>query len=164
MAGDCGKCTMCCKLMGVDELQKPKFVQCTYCEIGVGCGIYDARPLGCRSFKCIWLQTQDTDKPMPLQTRPDKSKVVLHTTPDEKALIAKVDPNYPDAWKWKQIGLMLGTISNTVMVLVDNGKEYWLLRHGNADQVQMSAPDKDGVEHFEGFSGYVATKSILTKE
>lgn len=161
MAGDCGKCTMCCKLMAVTELNKPKHTQCEHCSIGVGCKIYDDRPLGCQVFKCIWLQTQATSQPLPLQMRPDKSKVVLHTTPDEKALVAKVDPNYPDAWKWKQMGYMLGLLSKKTMVLVDNSKEYWLLRNEQAEQVKMSAPDKDGIEHFEGFSGYAATKTIM---
>jgi len=164
MAGDCGKCTMCCKLMGVVELDKPKHTQCNHCQIGVGCKIYNDRPISCREFKCIWLQTQATNKSLPLQMRPDKSKVVLHTTPDEKALVAKVDPNYPDAWKWKQMGYMLGLLSEKTMVLVDNSKEYWLLRNGKADQVEMSAPDKDGVEHFEGFSGYVKIKETMVKE
>jgi hypothetical protein len=88
---------------------------------------------------------------MPLQQRPDKSKVVLHTTPDEKAVIAKVDPNYPDAWKWKGIGILLGLLSEKVLVLVDNGKQYWLLEKGQAKEVRMSEPDKDGIEHFEGY-------------
>lgn len=161
MAGNCGKCTMCCKLMAVTELDKPKFVQCDHCSIGVGCHIYEARPLGCQAFKCIWLQTQGTAHPLPMQMRPDKSKVVLHTTPDEKAICAKVDPNYPDAWKWKEIGKILGLLSMKGLVLVDNSKEYWLLRQGQAEQVVMSAPDKDGIEHFEGFSGFAATKSAL---
>lgn len=161
MAGDCGKCTMCCKLMAVTELNKPKNAPCEHCSVGVGCKIYTDRPLGCEKFKCIWLQTQATSHPLSLQMRPDKSKVVLHTTPDEKALVAKVDPNYPDAWKWKQMGYQLGLISEKTMVLVDNGKEYWLLRKGQAESVKMSAPDKEGTEHFDGFSGFVRTKTIL---
>jgi hypothetical protein len=88
---------------------------------------------------------------MPLQQRPDKCKVVLHTTPDEKSVVAKVDPNYPDAWRWKGIGLLLGEISQKILVLVDNGKQYWLLERGQAKQIRMSNPDEDGVEHFEGY-------------
>ena len=152
MAGDCGSCTMCCKLMAVTELAKPKNVLCQHCDIGKGCKIYDDRPDNCRSFRCLWLQSQVMGlNALPLQMRPDKCKVVLHTTPDERAIIAKVDPKHPDAWRWRNIGLMLGELSQKVMVLVDNGREYWLLQRGQAKRVQMSAPDRDGVEHFEGY-------------
>ncbi len=83
--------------------------------------------------------------------RPDKSKVVLHTTADESGVVARVDPNYPDAWKWKGIGLLLGQLSEKLLVLVDNGKQYWLLDKGQAKEVRMSKPDASGEEKFEGY-------------
>lgn len=151
MAGDCGTCTMCCRVMAVTELKKPKNTQCEHCSIGVGCRIYHDRPDNCRSFRCIWLQTQALANAMPLNQRPDKCKVLLHTTPDEKSIVAKCDPNYPDAWRWKGIGLLLGQLSQRLFVLVDNGKQYWLLRDNNAQQVHMSVADEDGNEHLQGY-------------
>jgi hypothetical protein len=164
MAGDCGTCTMCCKVMGVSELDKPKNTQCEHCAIGKGCKIYDDRPVSCKEFRCIWLQSQTLHAAMDLKMRPDKSKVILHTTVGEDVVVAKCDPKYPDAWRWKGIGLLLGKLSEKCLVLVDNGKQYWLLEKGQAKEVNMSAPDKDGFEHFEGFSAFAKMKSIMVKE
>ena len=152
MAGDCGTCTMCCSVMAINELSKPKNILCVNCSIGVGCKIYDDRPPSCRVFRCLWLQTQTLGaNALPLQMRPDKSKVVLVASPDEKTVIAKVHPNYPAAWKWKGIGLLLGQLSEKIRVLVDDGKTHWLLQNCQAKEVRMSAPDKDGTEHFERY-------------
>jgi hypothetical protein len=148
MAGDCGKCTMCCKLLAVSDLKKPKNKLCEHCKIGVGCKIYDDRPESCEAFKCLWLQTQDHYPPLPMNLRPDKCKVVLHTTPDERSLIAKVDPNYPEAWRASDIGLLLGKLAEKVLILVDNGEQYWALSKGQARKVEMTKPDEEGTEHF----------------
>lgn len=154
MAGDCGDCTMCCKLMGVKELDKPKNVMCTNCKKGVGCTIYDTRPESCSGFRCVWLQTQameKVDRRMGLDTRPDKCKVVLHTSPDGHSLIAKVDPAHPFAWREGRIAGMIGVISTTLKVLVEVGGKYWLVDKQNAREVRMSAPDENGMETFEGY-------------
>jgi len=153
MAGACGSCTMCCKLMAISEFQKPKNQWCEHCDIGNGCRIYQERPTSCQSFRCLWLQTQNHIPPLPLNLRPDKSKVVLHTSADEKNIIAKVDPNYPNAWKEKNIGLMLGTLSEKCFVLVDNGRQYWMLRNGQAKEAKMSVADAEGNETFISYVG-----------
>jgi hypothetical protein len=51
----CGGCTMCCKVLGITELQKPVGKWCKHCEIGYGCRIYETRPAECRTFHCAWL-------------------------------------------------------------------------------------------------------------
>ena len=152
MAGDCGKCTMCCKVMVVTSLKKPKNKLCEHCNVGTGCRIYNDRPTDCQAFRCFWLQTQTAGPaPLPVSLRPDKCKVVLHASADEKSIIAKVDPNYPHAWKAGQIGLMLGNLAEKNYVLVDNGKEYFLLNDGMARKAKMSLPDENGDETFLGY-------------
>ena len=152
MAGDCGTCTMCCKLLGITELKKPKNKLCEHCSIGVGCKIYHERPESCRAFKCIWLQTQILGRDaFPLSMRPDKSKVVLHLTPDEKNVVAKVDPNYPLAWTKKGISDALAVFSDKFLVLIDNGKRYWVIEKRGVREIRMSVADADGIEHFEGY-------------
>jgi Fe-S-cluster containining protein len=147
----CGTCTQCCRILAVTELQKPKNTLCQHCHVGIGCKIYDDRPASCRSFRCLWLQMQDSAPRMPLSMRPDKCKVVLHTTPDEKNIVAKVDPNYPMAWQEKEMAALLTQMSDKVFVLVDNGKRYWLVRNRDAREVRMSTADETGTEYFEGY-------------
>ena len=147
----CGNCTQCCRLLAVTELNKPKNTRCTHCHVGVGCRIYHARPESCQAFKCLWLQTQDTHLPFPLYLRPDKSKVVLHTTPDEKNIVAKVDPGTPMAWMEKGIGNVLATLSEKLLVLIDNGKKTWVIQNHGIREVKMSVADETGTEHFERY-------------
>lgn len=62
----CGPCTLCCTLMGVDELDKPAAQKCAH-DCGKGCRIYDDRPTSCREFSCLWLLGS-----FPSYARPDK--------------------------------------------------------------------------------------------
>lgn len=91
----CGPCTMCCKVMRVDELEKPGGVMCAHARPGRGCGIYDTRPVSCRSFQCVWLM----DAEMPHRFRPDQTKVVLDQDHEGRRLIARCDPANPLAWR-----------------------------------------------------------------
>lgn len=153
MGGDCGTCTMCCKVMRVQELQKPDNKLCDHCTVGVGCKIYDHRPITCAAFRCLWLQTQTAGNTMPLNLRPDKSKVVLHTSADGGSIVAKVDPTYPTAWQDRAMAYMLGRLSEKLWVLVGNGKGYWLIKDHEVREAIMSKPDADGIEHFLGYAG-----------
>jgi hypothetical protein len=104
-AHSCGSCTLCCKLMEVRDLPepKPRDQWCGHCIQGKGCGIYASRPNSCRIFDCVWLQ-----KPrLPDSLRPDRSKVVLTTLEADKALVANVDPGYPDAWRRPEMASLL---------------------------------------------------------
>jgi hypothetical protein len=57
---ECGKCSMCCKVVSVDEIGKPPGVWCKECAPGKGgCKIYESRPEPCRHFLCAWLFTED---------------------------------------------------------------------------------------------------------
>lgn len=96
----CGTCTMCCKTLGVDELDKPANTWCSRCSIGKGCTAYDDRPASCRDFECVWLQSQHRrhgEAAMPPELRPDRSHVVIGLTRDASNLVFVVDPNRPDA-------------------------------------------------------------------
>src|SRR5690242_3658954 len=69
----CGTCTMCCKLVGIDELSKPMDTWCSHCIPGKGCKIYDTRPGVCRTFYCGWM----TDGGFGPEWRPDRAKFLL---------------------------------------------------------------------------------------
>lgn len=52
---ECGACTLCCKVLGIVEVESPQGKWCRHCAIGEGCRIYDLRPAPCREFACGYL-------------------------------------------------------------------------------------------------------------
>ena len=88
----CGTCTLCCKLMKVDELEKPMGTWCRHCRPGVGCGIYETRPNVCRAYHCGYLQSAEVSDAW----YPARSWIILN--PEEIGIVAYVDPGRPTAW------------------------------------------------------------------
>lgn len=95
----CDGCCMCCKMMKVEELEKRDDRWCQHCQIGSGCRIYDTRPESCRIYECVWLQSQRMDKPLPLELRPDKSRVIIGTMNRGEEVVLYVSQERPDAWR-----------------------------------------------------------------
>ena len=91
---ECGSCSMCCKLLYIEELAKPPGVWCPHVVRGQGCGIYETRPTPCRGFRCRWLMLPDLDD----RWRPDRCGFLLWWV-DERVLMVVVEPTKPDAWK-----------------------------------------------------------------
>jgi hypothetical protein len=89
----CGACTLCCKVLGNAELNKPLGDWCTHCLPGQGCAIYADRPHECRKFTCAWLGDDNLGE----EWYPKKSKIVL--TYESDRIVAHVDPGTPDAWR-----------------------------------------------------------------
>lgn len=87
----CGSCSLCCKVMGVQDpaLEKPVGVWCEHAQKGRGCGIYSTRPSACRDFKCLWLGAEFGRFP---QFRPDKIHGLLTPTSDGKNFVVHEDP------------------------------------------------------------------------
>lgn len=93
----CGTCTMCCKLLGIKELDKPSDKWCPHCDVGHGCKIYADRPPSCVEFACAYIMEPD----LPEELRPDRCRVVMWAPieANDKFIQFNVDPAYPDAWK-----------------------------------------------------------------
>jgi hypothetical protein len=89
----CGDCTLCCKVMAIEELAKPASSWCPHCKPGRGCLIYAARPTECQTFSCLWLMNEKLDQ----YWKPNKSKMVLTTSQD--GIEIRCDPGFPDAWR-----------------------------------------------------------------
>lgn len=85
----CGECTLCCTLLPVPVLNKPKLVNCVHCASG--CSIYSERPIPCRTFHCEWLKGEFKE-----DMRPDKSHVVFEAMTQEPLILALVEPGYGD--------------------------------------------------------------------
>lgn len=91
-ARECGECTMCCKLLGVESIRKAAGAWCAHCIKG-GCAIYDRRPQECRNFVCAWLERPVLDE----RWKPSLCKFVLSM--EGMKLKVVVDPARPDAWR-----------------------------------------------------------------
>jgi hypothetical protein len=93
----CGTCALCCKLVGIAELNKPMGQWCPHCLKRGGCGIYPSRPEECRTFNCGWLTNAEIGE----EWLPTRSKMVLHHVTDAgvNKLVVHVDPGSPLAWK-----------------------------------------------------------------
>jgi hypothetical protein len=55
---DCDGCTLCCNLMRVEEIAKPRRQWCRYC-FGTGCAVYERRPVECRRYACGYLHSAE---------------------------------------------------------------------------------------------------------
>ena len=89
----CNGCTLCCKVMEVDELSKPVGVWCTHCNVGQGCGVYDGRPPTCRGFLCGYLAIAGLGD----HWFPATCKMVLYV--EDNRLVVRVDESRKDAWQ-----------------------------------------------------------------
>lgn len=107
----CGTCTLCCKVVGVLEIDKPAGVWCQHCASGKRCTIYESRFPSCRTFYCEWMM----EKTLGPEWKPDRAKFALVKTDAGRHLTVCVDPGYPSAWRrspyyeqlrrWAAIGL-----------------------------------------------------------
>lgn len=91
---NCGTCTMCCKLIAVIDLDKQPGVWCPHCVRGKGCGIYETRPVECRTFYCHWM----LEKGLGPEWKPERAKFALVTSAGGH-ITAFVDPGLPGAWR-----------------------------------------------------------------
>lgn len=92
----CGDCGLCCKLLGVEAIDKPSGAWCGHFRKGVGgCGIYADRPQACRTFTCLWLTSDKLDEAW----KPNRAHLILHTDQDGRRLNVVVDPADAGAWR-----------------------------------------------------------------
>ena len=69
----CEACSVCCEILEIPTLKKPKKTLCSnVCSTG-GCSIYDTRPEECRTFQCLW--SEGFTGP---GQRPDKSGIMAY--------------------------------------------------------------------------------------
>ncbi|MHC2439637.1 YkgJ family cysteine cluster protein [Bradyrhizobium sp. USDA 4451] len=145
----CGDCTLCCKVMAIEELAKPANAWCPHCKPGRGCRIYPDRPAECRAFGCVWLVNELLEE----HWKPSRSKLVLTTSDD--GLEVQCDPGFPDAWRREPFRnqLMQWAISGeprdmTVVVIV--GHRMTLLTPEREFDLGTVGPDERIVRELDG--------------
>ena len=69
----CGDCSLCCRVLRVDELKKLGGLPCVHQDAPKpGCAIHPTRPSICRAYRCLWLSGG-----LEVADRPDKLGAVL---------------------------------------------------------------------------------------
>lgn len=91
---ECGKCTLCCKVLGISALGKPSGSWCPHCAVGRGCKIYEDRPPECRNFHCGYLAWHMTGP----HWFPASCKMVVVWEEDAARITVHVDQDRPRAW------------------------------------------------------------------
>lgn len=86
-------CGLCCKLVIVNELNKPAGQWCQHYARGRGCTIHVERPEVCKPFQCVWTMTPYLDE----RWRPDNARFMMVVL--ERQLIIECDSGFADAWR-----------------------------------------------------------------
>lgn len=88
----CGECTACCTILGIEELGKPSRQPCPH-ECDHGCFIYGQRPASCRAFKCLWLSDDDCRKQLLHNAeRPDRCGIMAAVAGPELIYVWEIRP------------------------------------------------------------------------
>lgn len=91
----CKDCTLCCKLLEVAPLAKPRAQWCMHCDQKRGCRIYYDRPEACRSFFCGYRRIPDLDE----RWKPSRAKFLINFETAANRIVIHADPTRPDGWR-----------------------------------------------------------------
>lgn len=142
MARDiCQTCNLCCKLLGVLEIEKPAHTWCSHCAPGrEGCTIYETRPGSCQTYECFYYTMKDRGETIPTSLRPDRCHVIIDASLDGLEHSVRVDPGYgEDALKRDQGVLKL------VMALVEHGP-VWLVAGESRRRIRQVGEGKISID------------------
>ena len=90
----CGECSLCCKILRINVLEKPAGVWCRHFAKGHGCSVHSTSPSECQRFQCYWSIAETLGD----EWRPDRSKLVIWSNTPGR-IIVDVDPSFPNAWR-----------------------------------------------------------------
>jgi len=136
----CGDCSLCCKVLGIPELDKPKDAWCPNFLAGTGCGIYADRPPSCRNFVCRWLSDPD----MGPEWKPNACKMVVDSKPS--LFVVHVDPAVAQPWRGEPYFSVLkrlsaqGLTKGTIVLVIERRRSIVILPDREVD-LGLIGPD-----------------------
>lgn len=128
MNRECGSCTLCCKMLGIKELNKKQNKWCPHCAINKGCKIYSERPESCRDFNCLWLMGK-----LPEELYPQKVGVVFGATTDGKRVVVYADPYAPFSYR-------RGIVAETITKISEGGVDVIIVA-GDEREIVTNNPE-----------------------
>ena len=127
----CGTCTLCCKIVGVEELNKPQNTECHFCK-NDQCSIYDTRPKSCRDFNCLLLLGL-----LPDELQPQKVNAVFAMTGDQKRVIVHVEDTKTEYFKEGDLGRYLDLLAHKTDIIVVQGDKQYILSYNSESLEQL---------------------------
>ena len=91
----CDGCTLCCRLLRIESLQKERLVECRHCDPGVACRIYADRPSACAEFYCTYRYSPELGE----EWKPSHCHMVLNYDPGRQRVNVSVDPEFAGQWR-----------------------------------------------------------------
>jgi hypothetical protein len=149
----CGDCSLCCKVLRIPELDKPKDHWCPNFAAGAGCSIYPDRPPSCRDFVCRWL----VDPSMGPEWKPSLCKLVLDTKPG--FLIVHADPSVSKPWRQEPYYSVLKRLAaqglplNTLVMAMERRRSIVILPDREVDMGILDSGDRIALDRIQTPSG-----------
>lgn len=82
----CDRCTECCSVMAVAEINKPRMTRCQHLKLGKpGCQLHPSHPAECKSYACLYVLGHIGSD---VRARPDKLGVIFDARLDPKRYVA----------------------------------------------------------------------------
>ena len=141
-------CSLCCKLIGVAPLKKPRYQWCSHCT-STGCGIYADRPEDCKDFECIWLATQVTKSPLPKELKPSICGAIIGGTVDGKQMVVHL--NDGTDWRKGTLGQFIKFTSAHTDVIIRH-RYHILVIAGNrivGEDTDLAVTPENHIGHYE---------------
>ena len=130
MERKCGKCSLCCTVLNIEEIQKPAGLKCPACAKKRGCNVYQSRPQQCRDYECFWLQ--DKNSVLPEFLNPDQCGFFVDIANDYSRIVLHVDPDRPDAWEKGAGGQWVENMRRKTEIVIVRGDRRTLLTRAAA--------------------------------
>jgi len=149
----CGDCSLCCKVLAIPELEKPKDQWCPNFAAGSGCRIYPDRPPSCRDFVCRWL----VDPTMGPEWKPSHCKLVLDAKPG--LLVVHADPAVSKPWRVEPYHSVLkrlaaqGLTRGTLVMAMERRRSIVILPDREVDLGILDTGDRIALDRIQGPSG-----------
>lgn len=77
---ECGKCTLCCKLLYIFDTKSKAGIYCKHCTENRGCKVHESElPDECKGYQCAYSQMSN----IPITLRPDKCGVIFEKATED---------------------------------------------------------------------------------
>ena len=131
----CKDCTLCCELLGINEIDKPAFSKC-WNQTRTGCSVYADRPPSCRQFDCAWRRGD-----VPKHLKPNKTGAVITSN----GRMIMVYSNLPLQTKVQEY-LREHAVSGLTVVVAIQDKRWTMTRAGALSEVIRSDDHDSALE------------------
>lgn len=157
----CDGCTLCCKVLGIEALDKTRNTVCTHCAWSKGCKIYSQRPNACVDFDCSYLISPALGE----EWKPSTAHLVLGYMADADVVLIYTDPDYPDAWRqepyYSRIKTWAATTDKGYVLIWEENRMLALL---NTDEFDLGNPRADQAIVRHEQSGPAGKKVVISIE